>query len=197
MIKLSKMTGKLEGIGAINTNTLSNDFCLKQHARSDNSICAKCYSHTMLRTFRKKCVPAFQHNSKVLSEKIIHPDALPTTNFAFFRFSGHGELINSKHFHNYVNICLKNRKTNFALWTKRSDIVKRELKSRDKPKNLILVYSNPVIDKPIGIPKGFNKVFNNVSHDIGTNCHGKCIDCLKCYDTSRYKANNVIIEQVK
>jgi len=198
MIKLSKMSGKLKGIGAINTNTTSNGFCIKQNGNGKpDSICSECYSWRILKTFRKNAVPAFKHNSKVLSEKIIHPDGLPITNYAYFRFNGHGELINSNHFHNLLNICKKNKKTTFALWTKRSDIVKRELKSRDKPKNLILVYSNPKIDSVIGIPKGFNKVFNNVSHDIGTNCHGKCIDCLKCYNTSRYKANNVITEQVK
>ena len=41
-VNISKMTGKLEGIPAINTNTLSNDFCIDQHKRKNNSICTYC-----------------------------------------------------------------------------------------------------------------------------------------------------------
>ena len=197
MISISKMSGKLEGIPAINTNTLSNKFCIKQNARTDNSICKDCYSVAMLTTFRKNAVPAFQRNSVAISEKIIHPDGLPVVNAAYFRFSCHGEIINNNHFINLINIAVKNPRTNFALWTKRIDIVNKALKDYKKPKNLILVYSNPLTDRIITVPKGFDKVFNNVSSDNGTNCHGKCIDCLKCYKFSKSHKNNVIIEKIK
>tara|TARA_R110000803_G_scaffold60838_3_gene120353 strand:+ start:3488 stop:4084 length:597 start_codon:yes stop_codon:yes gene_type:complete len=198
MIKLSKMTGKLEHIGAINTNTLSNSFCSKMHQAKKNTICNSCYSQNMLKTFRKSCVPAFEHNSQVLQDHIIHDDGLPVINFAYFRFHGHGELINDTHMINFVNICNKNKNTNFALWTKRKDIIKRVLKSHDKPKNLILVYSNPLVDTLLNLPEGFDKVFNVVTTDSkDVNCRGKCIDCLKCYKKSTSTKRNIIIEEIK
>ena len=196
-IKQSKMSGKLFGIGAINTDTTTNDFCIKQHSlpKKKGNICSFCYSHNMLTKHRKNCVPAFQHNSRLLSE-LIDWDLLPVINQAYFRFNGHGELINMAHFQNIVNIARKNPHCNFALWTKRASIV-RQFKG-EIPDNLILVFSNPAIDNVIGVPRGFHKVFNNVNKDSGTaqNCTGKkCMDCLLCY--RKDSGTNVIIEAVK
>ena len=192
-IKLSKMSGKLSGIGAINTDTTTNEFCVRQ--KDTDTICGKCYSHKMLSTYRKSCVPAFQHNSRLMSEAIDW-DLLPIINQAYFRFNGHGELINTAHLQNIVNIARKNPHCNFALWTKRISIV-RQFKGKI-PDNLILVFSNPRIDKVIDTPRGFHKVFNNVSKDsiINQNCTGrKCMDCLLCY--RKESGANVIVEAVK
>jgi hypothetical protein len=192
-IKISKMSGKLSGIGAINTDTTTNEFCIRQ--KETDTICGKCYSHKMLSTYRKSCVPAFQHNSRLMSE-VIDWDLLPIINQAYFRFNGHGELINKAHFQNIVNIAKKNPHCNFALWTKRASIV-RQFKE-ELPDNLILVFSNPRIDKVIYIPRGFHKVFNNVSKgsNIRQNCTGvKCMDCLLCY--SKDSVEDVIVEAVK
>jgi hypothetical protein len=201
-IKISKMSGKLEGIGAINTDTTTNDFCIRQ--KSTDTICGKCYSHKMLTTFRKKCVPAFQHNSELMKD-LIDWDLLPIINQAYFRFNAHGELINLNHYKNIINIAKKNPHCTFALWTKRASIVRQ---ISDVPSNLILIFSNPRIDKVIGVPRGFDKVFNNVNKDSGIseNCTGKkCLDCLMCYKKSGYHGfkhsdkygTNVIIEAVK
>ena len=199
-VNISKMTGKLDGILAINTNTLTNSFCINQHNRKNNSICNYCYSVNMLKTFRKSCVKSFQHNSEFLSSKVIHQDGLPIINAAFFRFSGHGELINDNHFINLINICVKNPSTNFALWSKRAPIIWDVLKTHKKPRNLILVYSNPKIDHVLKkIPDQFDKVFNNVTSGA-VNCSpkkGACLACLKCYKFSKSKKNNIIIEKVK
>ena len=122
MLTISNMTGKLEGFKAINTNTLSNPYCQKMYScGSDDIICTKCYSVEMLETFRKGCIPAWERNSKALSEGIIPPHLLPTFLEAFVRFSGHGELINMTHLENLHNIALHNAHTKFALWTKRKD----------------------------------------------------------------------------
>jgi len=198
VIKVSKMSGKLIDIPAINTNTLSNEYCVKM--KESDSICKHCYSHNMLETFRKNCVPAFQHNSEMLSEAELIPAMLPRVNSAYFRFNGHGELINETHLINIMAICEKNPHTSFALWTKRKNIVNGLLRKRSKPNNLILVYSNPKIDcvqtEP---PKHFDKVFNNVSKPVYKsieNCTGqKCIECLACY--RKDSGVNVIVEKVK
>ena len=208
-VHMSKMSGKLKGIPAINTNTLTNPFCMRQH-RTD-TICGKCYSFTMLEGYRKNCTPAFERNSALLSDWIDWDD-LPIINSAFFRFSAHGELINETHFVNLIRIARKNPHTTFALWTKRASITRKFTKPYnskwetlygsedfgDIPPNLILVFSNPKIDRVIGVPRGFHKVFNNVSKGSTApqNCTGrKCIECLACY--RKDSGTDVIVEMVK
>ena len=87
----------------------------------------------------------------------------------------------------------------FALWSKRTDIIKPFFNKRKKPGNLILIYSvkktNSILKK---IPKHFDKTFNNVSIDKFVNeqnCTGqKCKDCLLCY---RKETTNIIVEKIK
>ena len=49
------------------------------------------------------------------------------------RFHSHGELINETHLINLVNIALHNPHCNFALWTKRFDIISKYFKKNKKP----------------------------------------------------------------
>ncbi len=204
-LKISTMTGKLEHIPAINTNTLTNPFCVKMHnSENPNSICVECYSHRMLNGYRQNCAPAWQQNSDLLSKSILPDDQIPVINSHSFRFHGHGELLNVIHYINFLRIAQKNPHCTFALWTKRREIIQRlrhyaEINwSYSKPDNLILVYSNPTIDKVMKTPPiGFDKVFNNTSTlTTADNCSGrKCIDCMQCYRLD--SGVNVIIEKVK
>ena len=201
LVHISKMTGKLDGFKAISTNTQTNPYCIKQNAsgREDN-ICTKCYSHKMLGSYRKNMAPALQRNSEALANKVHDPEYLPTILDAFFRFNAHGELINMTHLENLVRIAIKNPHCNFALWTKRNDIVSKYFKDRPKPKNFILIYSNAKIStimaKP---PKHFDRTFNNVlEHEQvdKQNCTGqKCKDCRLCYTLGN--GVTTIVEMVK
>jgi|TARA_R110000803_G_scaffold207844_1_gene276066 hypothetical protein len=193
----SKMTGKLKGIPALNTNTLSNTYCSKM--RNTDTICKVCYSASMLEGARKNCAPAWEKNSNALTS-LIPIDNLPSINAHTFRFHAHGELINYAHLENFINIAIKNPDTHFALWTKRTNLVKQFLKVDNAPKNIIFIYSNPktntIIEKP---PTGFHKVFNASYDDTvkegQTHCTGqKCVDCMACY---RHNESTVIIEKVK
>ena len=65
-VKISVMTGKLVEIPAINTNTLTNEFCQKMRTSSPKCICWYCYSYDMLEGSRKNCQPAWEHNSLLL-----------------------------------------------------------------------------------------------------------------------------------
>ena len=177
-------SGKMLGIPSLNTDTTTNEFCKSMYnSKVENLICRSCYSMSMLKTFRKNCTPKFSRNSKYLSKKIHPREYLPPCPSIVGRFHSHGELINSKHLENLMNICLNQPMTTFTLWTKRKNIVNRVLKNRDKPKNLILIYSNPYVDRlGIKLPKHFDKVFNNISSKTSdVNCEGKCLDCMKCY----------------
>jgi hypothetical protein len=114
------------------------------------------------------------------------------------------KIKNNIHLKNYIKICNANKQTTFALWTKRVDIINNYFDNNKKPKNLILIFSNSQIDKPILKPFGyFDKVFNNVTIDnpkykAMQNCTGqKCIDCLRCYKKSKSNNNNIIVEATK
>jgi len=222
-IHTSKMTGKLIELDAISDNTVTNGFCydryIKAKAKNDKAgkvvdICGVCYSHTMLGSYRKNMQPALDRN-EFLAERLLEPHELPTYLKAFMRLDAHGELRTETvdpasgkvtktynkftHIENYCRIAEHNPHCTFTLWTKRTDIIKPFFDSRDKPKNLIIIYSNPkvgtILSKP---PKHFDKTFNNVLEDEYVdeqNCTGqKCKDCLLCY---RHGTTDTIVEKVK
>ena len=200
-IKISTLTGKLKGFQAINTNTLTNEFCSKM--RETDAICKACYSAKMLEGVRKNCAEPWQRNSDLLSESVLSDDKLPVINAHSFRFHAHGELINLTHLVNYVNIAKKNPFTTFALWTKRTNLVHEYVKEYGPmPDNLIMIYSNPkthIVQHKI--PTHFDKVFNALERNAitaagETDCTGEsCIKCMACYR----KGNNqdVIVEHIK
>ncbi len=193
VVQVSNMTGKLAGIQAINTNKLTNDFCGTM--RETDAICGACYSAAMLTGSRKNCVPAFEHNSVLLSSRELQPAELPAINAAIFRFHGHGELINALHLRNLYAIAGHNPATIFALWTKRRDLIR---KAARRPGNVVLIYSNPSLDRVMQRPPaGFDRVFNNVRADYAApaNCTGqRCIDCRVCY---QHGGEAVIVEHAK
>ena len=202
-VHISIMTGKLQGLKAISTNTKTNAYCIDQHKKAiDNktdNICGDCYSHKMLDGFRKNMAPALQRNSDLLSSRPLEPYEIPRIIDSIFRFNAHGELINMQHLDNLMRIVIDNPWCRFALWTKRTDFVFRWMKRYGKPKNLNLIYSNPkksmIMSKP---PRYFDKTFNNVlTHEFveRQNCTGqKCQDCRLCYEVNDV---DTIIEKVK
>jgi hypothetical protein len=111
-IKLSTMTGKLTGFKAINTNTVTNEFCQKMN--KTESICGSCYSMAMLQGSRKNCQPAWQNNSEILSQALLTARQLPVINERYFRFHGHGELINATHYQRAVGRGLSRK--SFCPW---------------------------------------------------------------------------------
>ena len=221
---ISKLTGKLAGFESISNNTTTNLFCYERYLEAIKKnqkagkvvdICGVCYSQKMLNGMRKSMKPALDRN-EFLAERILNPNELPTIMAAFHRFHAHGELLTDlvnpetgevvkrfgkfTHIENLCRIAEHNPHCTFALWTKRSDIIKPFFNKREKPANLILIYSNPktnhILENP---PKHFDRTFNNVQADIMTdrqNCTGqKCKDCMLCYKPDN--GVSVIVEKIK
>ena len=196
LLKWSKMSGKLNGLPALNTDTTSNKFCIAR-SKDKTSICNSCYSWSMLKTFRKNAVPRFRENSRIISENVLNNNELPHPMSTVARFNGHGEIINRNHVQNVVNYALFYPKVTFTLWTKKVSVIQSFFRRNIKPKNLLLIYSNEKVDSiSEKVPKYFDKVFNVVSEKTSdVNCEGKCIDCLKCYNVK--DKTKQIVEVIK
>jgi len=185
-----KMTGKMKGFKSINSNPITNQFCMAM-STCKIAVCHKCYSTKMLTTVYKKLAqPAFERNNKILSESVLPLSDLPIIKEKYFRFHAHGELINLNHITNFMNIAIKNKDTTFGFWTKRIDLVYEYINSVNKvPNNVVMIYSKPLIDQNITIaPKHFDKVFSVYTKEyveknkVKINCGARnCLECLRCY----------------
>ena len=192
-VHITQGSGKMTGIQSINTPTSTNPFC--QSMQKTNTICKKCYAQRYEK-LRPNIVTAFERNL-FLAERELLPLELPAINEQIARFASYGELINMMHFINLLRIAMANPQTVFTLWTKRYRIVQRVLKHMDKPDNLILIYSSPVVGKVSALPKGFDKVFTAFAKGSDTtdiNCHGSCNDCRLCYSHNNISIINEIIK---
>lgn len=211
MIKLSTMTGKLEGITALNVSSLDNSYC-DAMAKVEGSVCSHCYSRRMLNTFRQNCQEAWRRNGEWLSTVWIGRDNVilkfPVVKTEFCRIHAHGEVINDIHAENLVRFIQANPTTKFGWPTKRLTIVSDALRQEGKPKNVVMIACNPALNSVIAgsdLPGDFDMSFNVVTEggvcavddmDLAfINCKGKCIDCLKCYTPG--VSRGVVIEKLK
>ena len=196
MLHVTKGCGKMNGINSINVSSLENPFCIK-NSKNENSVCSKCYSnrYSRLRPPLEKCL---LKNTEILTKTDLEFEDIPVINALYFRFNSFGELYNLRHFINLLRICRKNPKTTFSLWTKRKSII-RQYDQDLLPKNLILIYSEPLINEiNLGV-ESFDKTFNVVTKEFSKdsniiNCSKKCLECLKCYTKNSL---TTIIEKIK
>jgi hypothetical protein len=197
MLELSTGSGKMKGMCSLNTDTTSNDFCIKM--KETDTICKSCYSWRFM-SFRTNMVPRFKENSEILSKTLCRPQDFPRPRGLEVRFNSHGELINKLHLINLVEYAKLYPQVTFTLFTKRKDLVKYFGDKSKFPPNMILIYSNAKIGAPMKkLPKYFHKVFNVVDKKYArpeeVNCFGACVDCLKCYNTN--DKTEQIIEYIK
>ena len=209
MVKISMMTGKLKDIPAVNTSPLDNPFC-EAMSHVEGAICKYCYSRKMVAGIRKNCRSGWKANGEELSSRILTVSEIKALRLeekaphGIVRFSAHGEIINWKHAYNMIKIAQLYPALIFGLWTKRLDIlnevfVKAEI---EKPDNLVVIYSNPFVDKEcsiIAIQAMYpfvDKVFSVMSKDNGdVNCGARsCATCKLCYSKD---TTNVVIEKLK
>lgn len=206
MLKVSKMTGKLEGFHGVNFSSVCNLFCLSM-AQDKKTVCSHCYSQKMLRTFRKGAEPTFARNASfmsVLRSEEELPSFMPGS---YVRFLAHGELESATQAQNMLRLCKKNPSSFFALWTKRPYLVEEAVNAEGGiPENLVLIQSvsmlNPKVVEKHPMFHATFAVFDkaHVQEDTESSwaCNGKkCSTCMHCYTKNRVVERHSIVEVLR
>lgn len=195
---------KMEGMQSLSTSCICNGNC-QRNRLIDGSICQHCYADTMQKRF-SNLTKALMRNGDILSREMAWED-LPIITNIYFRFEAFGDLINTTHLINYVNIARKNPKVSFALWTKCYLIAETVFTKMgiEKPQNLRIVISSLMMDTPMVKPSWADTVFTVwSSEEKATECGKvincgtkKCINCHVCYDGNAEEINELIKSKQK
>ena len=192
-----KHNGKMKGMQSLSTSALCNEQCI-QNKQDPESICNKCYALSMLLQY-SNLTKMLESNYAILTSSILPINELPATNVRYFRFEAFGDIANEIHFINYINMCVKNPHTQFAIWSKNPHIIDTVLNDMhyEKPHNLEIVISSLYLNVAFNIDampykKRYwfvDKIFTvytadyAIKHNIPVNCgNKKCIECRLCYD---------------
>lgn len=187
-----KHTGKMEGMISINTSTIENPFCAKM-SLIPGSVCSHCYAREQFKRY-PLMVNKYAESTIDLTTRLLSWEEIPVirSNNETCRLEAFGELNNEIQVINYFQICRRNPDINFALWTKRPDLIDKVIKSGiSKPDNINIIWSTLMINGTPDIGKydfvdGYFTVYTPeyaAEHNIIINCGGRlCNDCLNCYD---------------
>ena len=182
-------SGKMSGMASISTSVTTNERC-KKNAQIKGSICEKCFAAKQMKVFPTMEKPMVE-NQRILTSEILPAEMLPTINNIYFRFEAFGDLNNATQVKNYFNICYKNPRVKFALWTKNTDYIAQAIdEGYAKPDNLNIVLSSLFVNVERKNPVPFvDKVFTvyDPAHieaeNIEINCGARnCFDCGLCYE---------------
>ena len=194
-------SGKMSGMVSISTSVTTNERCQK-NAEIKGSICEKCFAAKQMKVFPLMEKPMVE-NQRILTSEILPLEKLPTINNLYFRFEAFGDLNNVTQVKNYFNICYKNPRVKFALWTKNPDYIAETIADGyTKPDNLNIVLSSLFVNKKRNNPFPFvDKVFTVYDpeyieeNNVAINCGARnCFDCGLCYEKNSV---GVINEKLK
>ena len=177
----------MSGLQSLSTSVAVNPHCIKRQANGD-SICAKCFAAVMMKRY-DGLNKATERNAEILTASVLPVEVLPLIPVKYFRFEAFGDLINVNQVINYFNIAKKNPETLCALWTKNPHIVAKAIEQgHDKPANLQIVLSSPIINKAIKstrypfIDKIFTVYDKTGAKAVNINCGARsCLACGRCY----------------
>lgn len=190
-------SGKMSGMVSISTSVTTNKRCEK-NATIKGSICEKCFASKQMKIFPTMENPMVE-NQRILTTSILPIEILPTINNLYFRFEAFGDLNNDIQVMNYFNLCYKNPRTKFALWTKNPDYIATAIKKGyKKPDNLNIILSSLFINKERKTKYDFvDKIFTVYDpqhideNNVNINCGAKsCFDCALCYEKNDVKIIN-------
>lgn len=185
-------TGKMEGINSISTSCKCNETCEK-FRKIKGSVCEKCYAQRQL-AFQHATAEKYEKSTIDLTTRLLNFEEIPNLNheYGVFRLEAFGDLNNTIQVMNYFSICEKNPHLNFALWTKRPDLINEVINlGICKPENINIIWSTLMINGTPEIGRysfvdGYFTVYTKEyakEHNIKINCGSrKCLECLECYD---------------
>lgn len=185
----TKHTGKMAGMASISTAVTTNERCAK-NAQIPGSICQKCFAAKQMKIYPSMEKPMVE-NQRILTSELLPAEKLPIINNLYFRFESFGDLNNATQVKNYFNICYKNPKVKFALWTKNPDYIAAAIRDGyEKPANLNIVLSSLFVNKERkNIFDFVDKVFTVYDpqyiekNNISINCGARnCFTCGLCYE---------------
>lgn len=185
----TKHSGKMSGMVSISTSVTTNERCAK-NAQIKGSICEKCFAAKQMK-FYPSMENCMVENQRILTGSVLPLELLPTINTLYFRFEAFGDLNNAVQVKNYFNLCYKNPRTKFALWTKNPDYIAEAIADGyEKPENLNIVLSSLFLNQERKNPFPFvDKVFTVYDseyigkNDVNINCGAKnCFTCGLCYE---------------
>jgi len=190
-VEFSRMHGKMDGVGGLNTNTALNPGCRaayrgKPSEGCNPTICKSCYSMEGMIEGKTGNPPKatsmamLTRNTRLLTRGPLAN--VPKVSQKFFRFSAEGDLHNEQHLENFFAIARANPGTHFTLWTKRHHIVAMVLGKHSKPRNLFLIQSSLRVNTPEHKLPGYSKVFTVYTPsylkehpEIKINCGGQVL----------------------
>lgn len=206
-------SGKMNGMISLSTSPLMNARC-KARAASGNTdcICTHCYSCSMMDMYDALNLKLIA-NTEALTSEIIPGVNIPEVNetrHPYGRIEAFGDLVNEAQVINYISLIGCNPSTYWGWWTKNPDIIAEALTTGEYeiPENVNVIYSNPIIDKPIkltDIQKLYpfvKKVFNVFSsedkaRELGytINCGARhCMTCGLCYSNNDITEVNEVLK---
>ena len=190
-------SGKMAGMVSISTSVTTNERCEK-NAKIKGSICEQCFAAKQMKVFPRMEKPMVE-NQRILTGSVLPADMLPILNNLYFRFEAFGDLNNATQVINYFNLCYKNPRVKFALWTKNPDYIAEAITAGyEKPENLNIVLSSLFINQERKNPFPFvDKVFTVYDPDyieknnVDINCGARsCLDCGLCYEKNGVEVIN-------
>ena len=197
---------KMEGIHSISSSCLENPFCMVNR-KCPGSVCEYCYAEAQLNCYKKQR-EVLKKNTEILTKEII--TEIPFFSSTIGRIEAFGDLQNITQAINYMNIVRFNPDVKFGWWTKNPYFIGKAIDAGwKKPKNLVILYSSPKLNKRESyseIKRRFpfiDKIFTVYENEdkakeegVRINCQGKCITCENsCYCKTGSKYVNEIIKQ--
>lgn len=201
---------KMLGMWSLSTSSLCNHNC-KRQSKLKTWICSHCFSNAMQNS--KRCAhlkDKLTRNTLLLAYYDIPAEAMPKIKKDIFRLESFGDLINETQFRNYLKLVKANPQTRFTIWTKLPLIMRSVFKTEEKPENLTIIYSSPLVNDTRTIADVqelfpfVDKIFTvydkdyTKDHHIAINCGAKCCNtCRICYNKNDIKEVKESLKEIR
>lgn len=198
-----EMTGKMDGMISFSTSVLMNQYC-QERRKNEKLICSECFAAAMGKVYGENFNNKLAKNTELVTSRVLDFDELPIINYVVFRLEAFGDVQNVTQVINYFNLCNKNPKCRFTIWTKNPWLFKDAIEAgHEKPENLNIVLSSPCLNHCVKTRFDFIDTIFTVytaeyalTHNIKINCGSrKCLECMNCYSMVHISNVNEILKK--